>query len=80
MVNGQPLRRNRVISSASAMPPPGLSLSTYHPALSLSDFLDTFGPLIFPIYKAALLRKRILLAGQAPVELTCNFGGFYISA
>ena len=80
MGNGHPLRRNRVISSASAMPPPGLSLSAYHPALSLPDFLDTFGPLIFPMYKAALLRKRILLAGQAPVELTCNFGGSYISA
>ena len=37
-------------------------------------FLDTFGPLIFPLYKTALLRKRILLVAQAPVELACNFG------
>lgn len=49
-------------------------MSPHHPALSLPIFLDTFGPLIFPLYKAALLRKRILLVGQAPVELACNFG------
>jgi hypothetical protein len=72
-VNGQSRPRDRVMSTASAMPS-GPALSPYHPARSLPDFLDTFGPLIFPIYKAALLRKRILLVGQAPVELTCNFG------
>lgn len=72
-VNGQPRPRGRGLSTVSAMPP-GLALSPDHPARSLPDFLDTFGPLIFPIYKAALLRKRILLVGQAPVELTCNFG------
>lgn len=73
-LNGQPRSRNRAISTASALALPGQSLSPYHPARSLPKFLDTFGPLIFPLYKAALLRKRILLVGQAPVELACNFG------
>lgn len=72
--NGRARTRNRAISTASALAPPGQSLSPHHPALSLPTFLDTFGPLIFPLYKAALLRKRILLVGQAPVELACNFG------
>ena len=73
--NGQRHSRKRAVTAASALAPPGQSLSPHHPALSLPAFLDTFGPLIFPLYKAALLRKRILLLGHAPVELACNFGG-----
>ena len=72
--NGHPRTRNRAISTASALAPPGQSVSSHHPALSLPSFLDTFGPLVFPLYKAALLRRRILLVGHAPVELTCNYG------
>ena len=72
--NGQTRTRHRAVSTASALAPPGQSLSPHHPALSLPILLDTFGPLIFPVYKAALLRKRILVVGQAPVELACNFG------
>ena len=49
-------------------------LSRYHPAWSLTNLLDTFGPLIFPIYRAALLRQRILISGHVPVRETCNFG------
>ena len=49
-------------------------LSPEHPALAMHDFLDTFGPLIFPLYRAALLRKRILLLGHPPVQQLCNFG------
>ncbi|KAL8816810.1 MAG: hypothetical protein Q9223_004237 [Gallowayella weberi] len=71
--NGQPRTRNRAVSSASALAPPGQTLSAHHPAQSLSTFLDTFGPLVFPLYRAALLRKRILLLGQAPVEVACHF-------
>lgn len=74
ILNGEVRKRNRAVSSASALGPPGQSLSPHHPALSLPNFLDAFGPLIFPLYKAALLRKRILLLGHAPVELACNFG------
>ena len=72
--NGHVRTRNRAISTASALAPPGQSLSSHHPALSLPTFLDAFGPLIYPIYKAALLRKRLLIVGHAPVELSCNFG------
>lgn len=72
--NGYVPQRNRAVSTASALAPPGQSLSPHHPALSLPVFLDTFGPLVFPIYKAALLRKRLLIVGHAPVELSCNFG------
>jgi len=72
--NGQRHARKRAVTAASALVPPGQSLSPHHPALSLPAFLDTFGPLIFPLYKAALLRKRVLLVGHAPVELACNYG------
>ena len=72
--NGQPRKRNRAVSTGSALAPPGQPLSSHHPALSLPTLLDTFGPLIFPLYKTALLRKRILLIGHAPVELACDFG------
>lgn len=72
--NGQMRIRDRTVSTVPALVAPGHMLSPHHPALSLPVFLDTFGPLIFPLYKAALLRKRILLVGQAPVELACNFG------
>lgn len=74
--NGQPPTRNRAVSSASALAPPGQTLSAHHPALSLPTYLDTFGPLVFPLYKAALLRKRVLLISHAPVELACHFGEF----
>ena len=45
-----------------------------HPILSMPDFTKLFGPLIFPLYRAALLRKRILMIGEAPVEFNCNLG------
>ncbi|KAL8822690.1 MAG: hypothetical protein Q9191_006577 [Dirinaria sp. TL-2023a] len=71
----QPNRaRARAISTASALAPPYKGVSSHHPALSLVTLLDNFGPLVFPLYRAALLRKRILLVGHAPVELACNFG------
>ncbi len=70
--------RNRSISDATALELPGHTLSPFHPALSLPEFMETFGPLIFPLYRAALLRKRILLIGQAPVQLNCNYGEWQI--
>ena len=66
--------RNRSASDAAALIPPGHRLSPFHPAWSLTNLLDTFGPLIFPIHRAALLRKRILISTHAPVHETCNFG------
>ncbi|EPS41309.1 hypothetical protein H072_4863 [Dactylellina haptotyla CBS 200.50] len=65
--------RHRSISDATALLMPGQSLSRHHPALSLPDFVLTFGPLIFPLHRAALMRKRILLVAEAPVEKACNF-------
>jgi hypothetical protein len=67
-------QRMRGISNVSASGFPGFGLSGHHPALSLPSLLNTFGPLVYPLYKAALLRKRILIMNQAPVELACNFG------
>ncbi|KAI1822300.1 hypothetical protein F4861DRAFT_515148 [Xylaria intraflava] len=60
-------------SDGAAWMLPGHRLSPFHPAWSLTKLLDTFGPLIFPIHRAALLRKRILISGHAPVEEACNF-------
>ncbi|KAK3692446.1 hypothetical protein B0T22DRAFT_13986 [Podospora appendiculata] len=65
--------RNRSASDGTALIPPGHRLSPYHPAWSLTSLLDTFGPLIFPIHRAALLRKRILISTHAPVHEACNF-------
>lgn len=66
--------RNRSASDGATMMLPGHRLSPFHPAWSLTKLIDTFGPLIFPIHRAALLRKRILISGHAPVEQACNFG------
>ncbi|KAF6807098.1 duf2347 superfamily protein [Colletotrichum musicola] len=65
--------RNRSASDGHALLPPGHRLSPYHPAWSLTTLLDTFGPLIFPIHRAAMLRKRILISCHAPVREICNF-------
>ncbi|KAF8863797.1 hypothetical protein BDZ45DRAFT_738003 [Acephala macrosclerotiorum] len=65
--------RNRSASDGTTLLPPGHTLSTYHPARSLLRLLEVFGPLIFPIHRAALLRKRILITTHAPVQDTCNF-------
>ncbi|KAF8253618.1 hypothetical protein K440DRAFT_575470 [Wilcoxina mikolae CBS 423.85] len=65
--------RTRSVSETRTFVVPGQTLSQFHPALSLGEFMDTFGPLVFPIYRAALARKRILLVGHAPVEMACNF-------
>ncbi|CAK7268609.1 hypothetical protein SEPCBS57363_003180 [Sporothrix epigloea] len=66
--------RNRSASDGTALLlPPGHHLSPYHPAWSLTTLLDNFGPLIFPIYRAALLRKRILISAHAPVREVNNF-------
>ncbi|KAH7329386.1 hypothetical protein B0I35DRAFT_44015 [Stachybotrys elegans] len=66
--------RNRSASDGAALSSTANQrLSPYHPAWSLSSLLDKFGPLIFPIYRAALLRKRILISCHAPVREICDF-------
>ncbi|KAH7170198.1 hypothetical protein EDB81DRAFT_155278 [Dactylonectria macrodidyma] len=65
--------RNRSASDGTSVVPAGHRLSPYHPAWSLTSLLDKFGPLIFPIHRAALLRKRILISCHAPVHEICDF-------
>ena len=66
--------RRRGISDATAIIKPTNTVAPYHPALSLPELVTSFGPLIFPLYKAALLRKRILIVGGTPSQTTCNYG------
>ncbi|KPM42594.1 hypothetical protein AK830_g3959 [Neonectria ditissima] len=65
--------RNRSASDGTSVVPAGHRLSPYHPAWSLTSLLDKFGPLIFPIHRAALLRKRILISCHAPVHEICDY-------
>lgn len=69
----QGYKRNRGMSNAPATIGHKQSLSPDHPATALPDFLRAFGPLVFPLYRAALLRKRILLVGEPPVQSNCNY-------
>lgn len=68
------LQRNRAFSDAIVLEASRPALTPFHPASSLPEFLDSFGPLIFPLYRAALLRKRILFMAEAPVHIPCNYG------
>lgn len=72
--------RDRSASDGAALIQPEHRLSPFHPAWSLTKLLDTFGPLIFPIHRAALLRKRILISTHAPVNEACNFGMSYLDS
>ncbi|KAG5980903.1 hypothetical protein E4U55_003506 [Claviceps digitariae] len=65
--------RKRSASDGIALISHEHKLSSYHPAWSLVNLLDKFGPLIFPIQRAALLRKRILISCHAPVHEVCDF-------
>ncbi|KAK3705248.1 hypothetical protein LTR37_013409 [Vermiconidia calcicola] len=66
-------KRKRARSDASDAFPSGHAIPSDHPALSVPDLLDTFGPLVLPLYRAALLRRRILVIGTPPVQRSCNF-------
>ncbi len=67
-------RRPRAISDVTALITSDQTLSPHHPAISLPRLISDFGPLIFPLYRAALLRKRILMVADPPVERNCNIG------
>ncbi|KAL2833542.1 hypothetical protein BJY01DRAFT_253469 [Aspergillus pseudoustus] len=67
------LHRSRAISDAMVLETPRPALTPFHPASSLPDFLTNFGPLLFPLYRAALLRKRVLFMAEAPVQLPCSY-------
>ncbi|KAL4799082.1 hypothetical protein BDV19DRAFT_355938 [Aspergillus venezuelensis] len=67
------LQRNRAISDATVLETSRPALTPFHPASSLPVFLDSFGPLLFPLYRAALLRRRVLLMAEAPVQIPCSY-------
>jgi len=46
----------------------------FDPAVATSNMLISFGPLLFPTYRALLLRKRVLLISQPPLQPVCNYG------
>ncbi|KAK3702997.1 hypothetical protein LTR37_014727 [Vermiconidia calcicola] len=66
-------KRKRARSDASDAFPSDHTMASDHPALSVPGLLNTFGPLVFPLYRALLLRRRVLLLGTAPVQRSCNF-------
>lgn len=43
---------------------------------SLTDFVNKFGLDVFVLWKAALLRKRIMLVNTPPMELACKYGSY----
>jgi hypothetical protein len=49
-------------------------LPEHHPARGMLRYIDYFGPLVFRLQQAALLRKRILFVGHPPVRAMCEFG------
>lgn len=67
------LKRGRSLSTATVVLA-DQTLPPEHPALTVLEYLDTFGPLVFPLHRLALLRKRILLVKSPPVRLACDFG------
>ncbi|KAL4975644.1 hypothetical protein BDW66DRAFT_65570 [Aspergillus desertorum] len=67
------LQRHRAISDAIVLETSRPALTPFHPASSLPDFLYSFGPLLFPLYRAALLRRRVLFMAEAPVQVPCNY-------
>ena len=73
-----PLLERRLGASTNGFngrePHEAFQLPPMHPARSILHYLDTLGPLLFPLHRAALLRKRILLVTQAPVRPACEFG------
>ncbi|KAF2641787.1 hypothetical protein P280DRAFT_397701 [Massarina eburnea CBS 473.64] len=66
--------RARALSTITPVTPTEQSLAPFHPALSMLKYVDVFGPLLFRLQQAALLRKRILFVGGPPVRTCCEFG------
>ncbi|KAB2577697.1 hypothetical protein BFW01_g9763 [Lasiodiplodia theobromae] len=65
--------RSRGLSNVTAFHPTHETLDVAHPALSIIKYIDTFGPLVFPLLRLALLRKRVLFITPPPVRLACEF-------
>lgn len=65
--------RARSRSNASGVISTQDRIPSDHPALSASSLLECFGPLLFPLIRSALLRRRILILGSPPVQRNCNY-------
>jgi hypothetical protein len=70
---GKDHSRARALSTITAVSPSDHSLPSFHPALSILEYIDTFGPLVFRLQEAALLRKRILFMTNPPIRPACEF-------
>lgn len=47
---------------------------SFDPRHTITSVLDEFGPLIFPLWRAALLRQRVLIIKQPPLRRSCETG------
>ena len=72
--NSNGYQKSRSMSSGTHYISANHSLTPHHPATTLLDSLNLFGPLIFTVFRAALLHQRILIVIDTPVEFTCNLG------
>ena len=63
--------RNSAIDESAK---PTEDASTFDPSMAASSILETLGPLVFPIYRALLLRRRVLIVSQPPLLPVCNYG------
>lgn len=66
--------RARALSNVTAIVASDQHLPPFHPARSMLEYVEVFGPLVFRLQQAALLRKRILFVTSAPVRTCCEFG------
>ncbi|CAM0139841.1 unnamed protein product [Umbelopsis sp. WA50703] len=55
-----------------------LQVEESHPAHSFPEFVRVLGPNLFILWKAAILKKRILILTSSPVEKACHFGKLVI--
>jgi DENN domain-containing protein 11 len=67
-------RKIRTLSTATLSGDDRQTLPAFHPALGMLDYIDFFGPLIYPLHRAALLRQRILFVTSPPIRQACEFG------
>jgi hypothetical protein len=67
-------RKTRALSSATLNADAKRTLPADHPAMAILNYVDTFGPLIYALHRASLLRKRILLVTSAPIRKACEYG------
>lgn len=50
--------------------------STEFSTNSFTNLINKFGPDVFVLWKAALLRKKIMIIHMPPMEIGCNYGEY----